>query len=213
MSDLIAWHSAVIGQRAAEALNKNKFSANYFEQRQDAVNYILQLIPENTTIGVGGSRTAMDLGLIEILEKRGHELFNHNQPGLTTEQRTERRYKQLTCDIFLSGTNAITLTGELVNRDAFGNRIAAMMFGPKKVIIVAGINKIVRNVEEADKRIKMHAAPLNNKRYELANPCVQTGECLDCKGATRSCNITSILSRRPPLTDIHIAIIGENLGF
>lgn len=213
MIDLITWHNEVIGRRVVDALNKNKFSANYFEQQQEAVSYILQLVPDNTTIGVGGSRTTLDLGLVEILEKRGHQLFNHNQAGLTPDERVERRYKQLTCDVFLAGANAITLAGEIINRDAFGNRVAAMMFGPKRVIIVAGINKVVRNVEEADNRIKMHAAPLNNKKYELPNPCVQVGECMDCQGATRSCNITTILSKCPPLTDIHVVIIGGMLGF
>lgn len=100
-----------------------------------------------------------------------------------------------------------------MNRDAFGNRVAAMMFGPKKVIILVGTNKIVRDFEEADKRIKMYAAPFNNKKYELPNPCVKTGECMDCSSPKRICNITTVLSRRPPLTDIHIVILGENLGF
>lgn len=213
MNDLTKWHSDVIGQRAVDALNKNHFSAKYFANRQEAVDYVLQLIPQGATIGVGGSRTGMELGLWELLEKRGHELFNHNQEGLTAEERIEQRYKQLTCDVFLTGSNAITLTGEIVNRDAFGNRVAAMMFGPKKVIIVAGINKIVRDIEEADKRIKMYAAPMNNKRYESPNPCVQLGECVDCKTPTRSCNITTVLSRRPPLTGIHIIVLGEVLGF
>ncbi|HEY3424503.1 MAG TPA: LUD domain-containing protein, partial [Negativicutes bacterium] len=111
------------------------------------------------------------------------------------------------------GANAITLTGEIVNRDAFGNRVAAMMFGPKKVIIIVGINKIVSDTEEAEKRIRMYAAPMNNKRYELPNPCVKLGECVDCKSSTRACNITTVLSRRPPLTDIHIVVLGENFGF
>jgi L-lactate utilization protein LutB len=213
MSDLMKWHNEVIGQRVIDALNKNNFNSNYFDSRQEAVDYILQLIPLDATIGVGGSRTAVELGLVELLEKRGHELFNHNQDGLTPEEKIERRYKQLTCDVFLSGANAITLTGEIVNRDAFGNRAAAMMFGPKKVIIVVGTNKIVRDVAEADQRIKLYAAPMNNKRYESPNPCVQLGECVDCKSPTRACNITTILSRRPPLTDIHIIVLGETLGF
>lgn len=112
ISDLITWHNEVIGQRVVDALNKNKFNANYFEQQQEAVNYILQLVPGNTTVGVGGSRTTLDLGLPEMLEKRGHQLFNHNQAGLTPDERVEQRYKQLTCDVFLSGANAITLTGD-----------------------------------------------------------------------------------------------------
>jgi L-lactate utilization protein LutB len=213
MSDLTEWHNDVIGQRAVDALIKHNFTAHYFGDRQVAINHILQLITEGATIGMGGSRTGMELGLWELLAERGHEMFNHNLDGLSLEEKTALRYKQLTCDVFLSGVNAITLNGEIVNRDAFGNRVAAMMFGPKKVIIIAGINKIVRDIEEADKRIKMYSAPMNNKRYELPNPCVQLGQCVDCNSPRRSCNITTILSRRPPLTDIHVMIIGEDLGF
>jgi L-lactate utilization protein LutB len=213
MHDLTQWHNDVLGQRAVEALAKHNFSAYYFANRKEAVDQIVQLIPPGATVGLGGSRTGIELGLWELLAERGHEIFNHNQEGLTPEERVEKRYKQLTCDVFLAGANAITLTGEIMNRDAFGNRIAAMIFGPKKVIIMAGINKIVRNLEEAEQRIKMHAAPMNNKRYEFPNPCVQIGECVDCKSPRRSCNITSVLSRRPLLTDMHVVILGENLGF
>jgi len=213
MNDFNKWHNDVVGQRTVDELNKHNFSARYFSNRQEALDYVFQLIPEGATIGMGGSRTGMELGLWERLVTRGHELFNHNQEGLSQEERIDRRYKQLTCDVFLTGANAITLTGEIVNRDAFGNRVAAMMFGPKKVIIIAGTNKIVRDVEEADKRIKMYAAPMNVKRYEMPNPCLKTGECVDCNSPTRACNITTVLSRRPPLTDIHVVILGENIGF
>ncbi|WP_018704769.1 lactate utilization protein [Anaeromusa acidaminophila] len=213
MSNIMEWHNEVIGQRAAKALNGHDFHAHYFGNRQEALDYVLQLIPDGATIGVGGSRTGIELGLWEILTERGHELFNHSKEGLSKEEMVEQRYKQLTCDVFLTGANAITLTGEIVNRDAIGNRVAAMMFGPKKVIIIAGTNKIVRDVAEADKRIKMYAATMNNKRLNLPNPCVQIGECVDCNSPHRSCNITSVLSRRPWLTDIHVVILGENLGF
>ncbi|MBU2702724.1 L-lactate utilization protein LutB [Sporomusaceae bacterium BoRhaA] len=213
MNDLAMWHNDVIGQRAVEALNKHNFSAHYFGNRQEAVDYVLQLIPDGATIGMGGSKTAIELGLWELVSERGHEIFNHNQPRLSLEEKTERRYKQLTCDVFLTSANAITLTGEIVNRDGNGNRVAAMMFGPKRVIIIAGTNKIVRDLEEADKRIKMYAAPMNNKRFESPNPCVQLGECVDCNSPQRSCRITTILSRRPPLTDIHVVLVGKNLGF
>lgn len=125
----------------------------------------------------------------------------------------EIRRKQLTCDVFLTGTNAVTIDGRLVNTDGVGNRVAAMIFGPKKVIIAVGINKIVKDIAEAEKRIKLYAAPMNNKRLNLPNPCIRTGECMDCQGPTRICNVTTILNKRPMLTDIHIFVVGEDLGF
>lgn len=105
------------------------------------------------------------------------------------------------------------MKGELVNRDGFGNRVAAMIFGPQKVIIAAGINKVVKDIEEADERIKLQAAPLNTKRHELPNPCQKTGVCADCESPNRICNITTIIHKCPPLTDIHVVLIGEDLGY
>ena len=103
--------------------------------------------------------------------------------------------------------------GELVNRDAVGNRVAAMIFGLKSVFVIAGANKLVRDLEEAERRIRLVAAPLNNRRFATKNPCVQQGECVDCRSEARLCNITTVISRRPPLTDMHVLILGEALGF
>jgi hypothetical protein len=213
MDDLGKWHNDVIGRRAADALKKNNFSADYFSSRQDAVSHVLRLVPEGASIGIPGSRTVIELGLAGLLKERGHELFDHSEEGLTPEEKNERRSKQLTCDVLLSSANAITLKGEIVNRDGAGNRVAAMIFGPKKVVIIAGTNKIVRDLEEAEERIRMYAAPINVKRLQLENPCAQSGVCVDCASPQRICNITTIISKRPLLTDMHVVVVGENLGF
>jgi hypothetical protein len=113
----------------------------------------------------------------------------------------------------MTSANAITLDGQIVNVDSLGNRVAAMIFGPKKVIIVAGINKIVRNVADGQERIKMIAAPLNVKRIGHRNPCIQTGQCMDCQLPTRICNITTIMHKKPAATDVHVLIIGDCMGF
>lgn len=213
MSELKKWHNETIAAKTVAALVKNDFQATYCVTRQEAAEQILALIPIEETIGVGGSWTVGELGLLEKLDARGNTMFNHGLPGLTAEEKMEMRRKQLTCDVFLTGTNAVTIDGRLVNTDGVGNRAAAMIFGPKKVIIVVGINKIVKDVAEAEKRIKLYAAPINNKRLNTANPCVRTGECMDCQGPTRICNVTTILNKRPILTDIHIFVVGEDLGF
>lgn len=113
----------------------------------------------------------------------------------------------------MTSTNAIIADGRLVNTDGTGNRVAAMIFGPKKVIVIAGTNKIVENLEEAEARIRMTAAPLNNKRLNRSNPCVTTGHCMDCQGPTRLCNVTTVLYKRPPVPDIHVLVVGEELGY
>ncbi|MDR2489142.1 MAG: lactate utilization protein [Desulfovibrio sp.] len=213
MNALIQWHNETLGKRAVEALKKNKFQAEYFHDPQGAAAYVAGLVPHGASVGIGGTWTEREIGLTEHIVSKGCTVFDHGVVGLAPEERNAIRYKQITADVFISGSNAITLKGELVNRDAFGNRVAAMMFGPKKVIIIAGTNKIVRDLEEAEQRIKMYAAPINNKRYETPNPCVQLGECVDCNNKTRICNITTIISRCPPLTEIHVAIIGGRFGF
>jgi len=214
MNEFRAWHADALGVKAVEALNKNNFQAVYVKTRQEAIEKVLSLVPAQAAVGVGGSWTiASELGLPDRLESLGHTVYDHNKPGLAPEVALDYRRKQLSCDVFLTGTNAITLDGKLVNVDGAGNRVAAMIFGPKKVIIVAGINKIVRDVAEAERRIELYAAPINNKRLKRPNPCTATGMCMDCQGPTRICNVTTILRKRPMLAEIHIIVVGEELGF
>lgn len=214
MNEFQSWHNDTLGAKAVEALNKNNFNAVYVKTRQEAIDQVLSLIPQDATIGVGGSWTInVELGISALLEDRGHTVYNHNKPGLSPEESLDLRRKELTSDVFLSGTNALTLDGKLVNVDGAGNRVAAMIFGPKKVIIVTGVNKIVRDVAEAERRIELHAAPINNKRLSRPNPCTQTGVCMDCQGPTRICNVTTILRKRPAAVEFHVVVVGEELGF
>ena len=214
MSEIQAWHNEALGAKAVEALGKNNFKASYVKTRQEAVDKVLSLIPADASVGFGGSWTTQnELGLHTTLEKRGNTIYNHGVPGLTPEESLAIRRKQLTCDVFLTGTNAITLDGKLVNVDGSGNRVAAMIFGPKKVVIVAGVNKIVRDVDAAEERIALHAAPMNNKRLNKAHPCTAAGICMDCQSPSRICNVTTIIRKSMPATDMHIIIVGEELGF
>ena len=213
MHELQNWHAETLGKRTAEALQKNGFTAVYLPDGESAVAYILERVPASASVGIGGSRTERDLDIGGRLRAKGCTIHDHGIQGISVEERNAVRYRQLTSDVFISGANAVTLTGEIMNRDAFGNRVAAMMFGPKTVFIVVGVNKIVRDLDEAEKRIRMFAAPMNNRRYETPNPCVKLGECVDCNSPKRLCNITTIISRRPPLTDIHVLLVGQTLGF
>lgn len=213
LSDLKQWHNSTIGQRVVKALKNNNFEASYYNTKEEAVDYLFDTIPDNVKLGIGGSLTLREIGLLAKLKEKGLTLYDHNDPSYTPAEKTEQRYKQLSSDIFLASSNAITLKGELVNIDGIGNRVASMTFGPQKVIIVAGINKVVRDIEEGLQRIRMYAAPLNTKRHESPNPCLKTGQCQDCQSTARICNITSIIHRCPPLSKIEVVIIGEQLGF
>ena len=213
MDALQLWRSSTLAERTVTALENHGFTARYMQDGSSTLAYILKRIPDHATVGIGGSKTEKTLGIAKALAAKGCMVHDHNEPGLSAEEVVAARYKQLTANFFVCGTNAVTLTGELMNRDAFGNRVAAMMFGPKTVFVIAGTNKIVKNIEDAERRIRSIAAPMNNKKYELPNPCVKLGECIDCNSKTRSCNITTIISRRPPLTDIHVLLVSEHLGF
>lgn len=213
MSEFKSWHNQTIGAKVVEALKKNNFTASYVNTRQEALDKLAALIPGDAAVGIGGSWTIKEVGIDTLLVERGNTVYNHNIPGLSPEESLELRRKQMTCDVFLTGTNALTLKGELVNVDGAGNRVAAMIFGPKKVIVITGINKIVTDVTAAMERIELFAAPINNKRLNRPNPCTVTGECMDCQGPTRICNVTTVMHKKPVVTDVEILIIGEELGF
>lgn len=211
--DVHQWQSDTLGKRVVEALKKNHFDAVYFPNKEEAAEYVLKFIAPGSTVGAGGSMTVVDMKLLEKAKELGAEVFNHSIPGLYPEERLEIRRKQLLCDVFLCSTNALTMDGFLVNVDGTGNRVAAMTFGPKKVVVVAGVNKICRDIPAALERLRLVASPLNNKRLNLPNPCTQQGFCADCQGKTRICNIYSIMKKRPSATDITVVVVGEDLGY
>jgi hypothetical protein len=172
----------------------------------------MKRIPDGTTVGIGGSVTLTQLGLQKALEKRGIHLIWPFQQAKNEEERLRLIQKSFSADVFLSSTNAITEDGKLFNVDASGNRVGAMFIGPKKTIIVAGVNKIVKDLEAAEKRVKEWVAPQNIKRLNRKTPCAETGVCADCSSPDRICNIYVTLAKRPSRTDIVIILVGESLG-
>jgi len=207
------WYLQERAQRAVKALQKNGFDAMYVEDRNKARDEILKLVPEAATVGAGGSMTIREIGVLDDLAKRGHTMYDHWKSGLSQEEIMGIRRAQLTCDVFLASTNAVTLEGELASTDGIGNRVCAMTFGPKKVIIAVGANKIVKDLHAGLQRIKEIAAPHALKESGLPIPCVQTGICSDCDSPLRMCRATIILERKPLQTDITVLVIGEEMGF
>lgn len=213
LSDHSKQHNEVLGKKVVLALIRNNFQASYHHDRFEALAEIQDEISSGSTIGASGSVTIRELGLLKSLLMKGCRVLDNNSPGLTDLQKDNIRRSMLTCDLFLTSANAITLDGQLVNMDGVGNRIAPMLFGPQKVFVVAGVNKIVKNVQDGMIRIKQIAAPMNNRRRMRSNPCTQTGECVDCCSTERICNVTCILHKKPSLSEIHVFIVGEKLGF
>lgn len=189
------------------------FKAQFCAHAQEAADYILAEAAEAKNVGFGGSLSVADLQLTTRLKEMGKEILNHGFPDLTMEERVAIMQAQQTCDLFLSGANAVTRDGRLVNIDGNGNRVAAMLYGPAKVIVVVGRNKIVEGgVDKAIERIKTFAAPPNAMRLNKDTPCAAEGFCQDCDEVQRICRVTTIIDRRPSLTDFHILVVNEDLG-
>lgn len=212
-TELVNWTHEQKCRKAVTSLEKNGFTAVYCATAQEAAGYIVAEAAEAGSIGFGGSMSVMDLGVIERLREMGKELLIHGAPGLSLEERLAIMRRQLTCDLFLTGTNALTLSGWLVNIDATGNRVGSMFFGPRKVIVVAGRNKIVEGgVIEAMDRVKEWASPPNARRLNYRTPCATTGFCSDCDSPDRICRITTVIDRKPRFTDLRVLVVNEDMG-
>ena len=208
-----AWLSEKICRKLVANLAAKHFKAVYCATGQEAADYILAEAQSAHSIGFGGSLSVADMKLTTLLKDQGKEILNHGFPDLTVEQRVEIMKRQQTCDLFLSGTNAATLDGCLVNIDGNGNRVAAMIYGPSKVIVVVGRNKIVEgDIGDAIQRIKDRSAPPNAMRLGKQTPCATTGFCCDCDSPQRICHITTIIDSKPTLTDFHVLVVNEDMG-
>jgi L-lactate utilization protein LutB len=213
MDENLRWHHRQLLERAASALEKNGMPATVCENREEAVNWLLDCAGFAETVGFGGSMTLAELGLVRLLEETGKTTLVHGRPGLTPEQRRETMQRQLDCDLFFTSTNALTVQGQLVNIDATGNRVGAMAFGPRKVVVVAGVNKVAGDLDAALRRVKEVACPPNARRLGFKTPCAATGSCNDCDSPDRICRITTIVDRRPRATDLSVCLVNEDLGY
>ena len=194
-------------------LKKNGMEALYFSTAEEAKEEVLRRIPSGATVGAGGSVTLRQMGLLEALEERGHEVYDHWREGLTPEGRLEVGRKHPRSDVFITSTNALTLDGKLINVDATGNRITSMIMGPEKVLVITGVNKIVKNLNQGLARLKK-IAPLNCQRRKDPTPCVQDLTCHDCDTPARICRVTTIIERRPgAMKDFTVILVGEELGY
>jgi hypothetical protein len=202
-----------VGATVIKALATNGFQASYAETREEAVNAVLSLVPEGASVGIPGSVTIRELGLPEILEARGNRIVQHWDPALLPEDRAHRLNDELSSDVFLTSSNAITLAGELVNIDGTGNRVAGMAWAKNRICFVIGINKVSRDLESALQRIRDWATPINGIRLGMDLPCIKAGFCVDCKVPQRACRAVSVLERAPYGRDAHVILVGEILGY
>lgn len=213
ISDVVKWKNECKAKQIVEVLNKKHFKACYVHTLQEAKEKLISMVEKGSSVALGGSSTLESMEILETLRNGDYKFFDRYQDLPFDPDIVEIHRKSLTADYLLTGTNAITKNGELVNTDCTGNRVAAMIFGPKNVIIVAGVNKIVEDIDAAFKRIR-EIAPMNSKRIKHETPCAKTGICMDCDCKKRICNFTTIIHNGIKFEGrIKIIIVAEELGF
>lgn len=199
-----------------ETLENNRFEAHVVADEQEAVQLAIeQIIPSTAPRNVswGGSMTFAQSGLFQrIKERTDLEMINTFDKTISKDEAYERRRQALLTDLFITGTNAITEKGQLVNLDMIGNRVAALTFGPKAVIVMVGRNKLVPDLDAAMDRIRQYAAPANVLRLDKKNPCLKTGRCQDCSSPDRICNHWTITEKSFPKGRIKVILINQDLG-
>ncbi len=211
-------------EQTLSSLRSRHINGFFAEDHEEANQKVLDLIPQDAIVGIGDSTALRQLGTIQALKERGTKLLNPFEPrrmnaALEASERWRLRVEATLSDVYLTGTNAITQDGRLVNVDGTGNRVAGMFWGHPLSIIVVGRNKIVKDLDEAFYRVRKHIAPAHHRirTNELGGrkrklPCVATGECNDCRGEDRGCNVFTIIESKPTRTNINVILVNQDIG-
>lgn len=205
--------SEIIIHNLIENFKKRQFDPYFFEKKEDAINFFFSNISKEDSIGYGGSRTISELKIVEKLRSDGYNLLDRNNEANTQEMRAAIERKIFSADVFISSVNAISLDGNIVNIDLFGNRVGAISFGPKNVYLFISYKKIVQDLNSAIFRAKNIAAPLNAIRLNKNTPCTKIGRCVDCFSSDRICASMTIIDWCHPKDRIKLLLINEDLGF
>ena len=213
MDQNVSWYIEKQVERTIKNLNAHNMEGYYIENREQLFQKLKKFIAEGSTVGVGDSMTLFETKIIDYLRNGSFNFLDKYEEKLTKDEKREIYIKNFSADTFLCSTNALTEGGELYNIDGNGSRVAPMIYGPKQVIIVTGINKIVKNIEEAEIRVRNYAAPIDAKRLNKDTPCTKIGSCVDCKSPNRICNDFVVIRGQFIKGRIKVLIIGESLGY
>lgn len=200
------------GQILVKNLKSRHFDAYYCAGRQEALEKALELIPKGATIGWGGSVTAREIGLMDAVRAGDYRPCDRDNAA-TPEEQAKLMKQSLLADVFITGANALSLDGQMVNIDGNGNRLGGIVYGPDSVLVIAGMNKVTATLEDAVTRARTVAAPMNKQRFSIQTPCEVTGVCADCKSEGCICNQILITRHCRPAGRIKFIIVGEDLGF
>ena len=201
----------LIGPKVVEALKKRHFEAYYISDSKDVAAKVLELIPSDHSVSWGGATTVDQLGIKKVLADKGYKLIDRDT-AKSPEEREEIMHQALNCGTFLMSSNAITEDGELFNIDGKGNRVAALCYGPKNILIIAGRNKIVPDMDAAYSKVRSYTAPVNAMRFCDATPCAKTGLCGDCLSPQSICAQFVETRICKPEGRIKVILVGEDLG-
>ena len=199
------------GEILVKNLRSRHFEAYYCPDKASALEKALELIPKGASVGWGGAMSCGQIGLLDALRQGEYQVYDRDRAE-TLEEKDQIVRNCMNADVFLTGANGLSLDGQMVNIDGSGNRVAAIIYGPKKVLVVAGMNKVMDTIEAAVQRARTVAAPTNQQRFGLNNPCTVTGVCGDCKSETCICNQILITRHCRPAGRIKFILIGEDLG-
>ena len=200
------------GKLLVRNLIKRHFDAYYCANKEEALAKALELIPEGASVGWGGVMSAVEIGLLEAIRNGNYAVLDRDT-ATTPEERFKIELECFGADYFLTGANAMSLDGQMVSIDGNGNRVAAIVYGPKKVLVIVGMNKVCDTIDSAVQRARTIAAPINMQRFMKDTPCAVNGSCADCKSVDCICNQILITRHCRPAGRIQFLVVGEELGF
>ena len=209
MDPNIVKRNDLLAQKVIRGLESRNMTGYYVQTKEDAMKLALTLIPKGSTVTMGGGMSVIETGLVDALKKGDYNYIDRE----TAEDRRAAMLQAYDADFFLASSNAITEDGVLVNIDGNANRVSAIAYGPKKVLMIVGMNKVCRDVDSAMKRARNVAAPINNQRFDSGNPCTKTGSCADCKSPNTICCQFLITRYSKHEGRIHVILVNDNLGF
>lgn len=208
-SEMISKRNGLLAQKVIKGLESRNMSGYYAESREEALKIALDLIPQGSSVTMGGCMSAQEIGLVDAVKQGDYHFIDRN----AYEDKREAMLLAYDADVFLSSANAMTDDGVLVNIDGNSNRVSAIAQGPKKVIFIVGMNKVCNDIDSAMKRARNVAAPINVQRFGLSTPCAKLGTCMNCKSPDTICCQFLITRFSRHAGRIHVILVDENLGF
>ena len=213
MNENIKWVNEKKIEKTINNLKKNNINGYYVKDNDELINLIKDIAKEGEVVSVGGSMSLFESKVIELLRSGRYEFLDRYKKDLTQEDIKEIYRKSFFADAYFASANAITEDGKIFNVDGNGNRVAAILYGPDKVVLIVGVNKIVKNIEQAVARNRAISGPANAKRLNLSTPCVKTGQCMECKSEERICCEYTVIKRQRNPKRMHVIFINDTLGF